>query len=137
MPRPNDNGMPASAPNKRRLDDRFVRAVSVEDKRRSFWDTKQKGLVLTVTPAGRKSWRLYYRFGGRPRWFTIGDAERIDITTARSKARELDARMALDTDLDVQAELATRRKAGTFAELTERYMHEYAKPRLKAWQQTK
>jgi hypothetical protein len=94
----------------------------------------QKGLALQVGPSGSKSYKLVYRFGGRPRWYTIGKADAISLKEARQIARDKMADVVKGTD--VQAERRATRAAGTFAELAERYIEEHAKPKLKSWEQS-
>ena len=136
MPRPRKDGSPTKKPRKVRLTDRFVRNVEPGDALERYWDVQQGGLVLFVTPKGHKGWNLYFRFGNRVRWYTIGSAYRIGLADARAEAKRLSARMVLDPDFDPQAEKVARRKAGTFGELAERYLEEYAKPRLKSASQS-
>ncbi len=136
MPRPPLDGRPARRPRRRRLTDRFVRTVRPEPARALYWDEAQEGLVLVVHPTGRKVWRLYYRHGGRPRWYTIASASRLGLAAARAEARRLSAGMVTDPTLDVQAEKAAARRVGTFEELARRYLEEYAKRQLKSWDQS-
>ncbi len=120
---------------KRRLTDAFVKKVEPRPARTMYWDTVAEGLVLQVQPTGHNSYKLYYRFGERPRWYSIASAGRLGLKEAREEAGRLNARMALDPTLDVHAEKAAVRKAGTFEELAARYVEEYAKRRNKSWKQ--
>ncbi len=43
------------------------------------------GLQLVVTPAGGKTWKLAYRFGGKQRELTIGGYPAIGLSEARSR----------------------------------------------------
>ena len=58
-------------PNRRELTDRFIRQVALPEKRKLWWDTKQRGLCLQVQPSGHKSFKVAYRSGGRLRWYHI------------------------------------------------------------------
>ena len=122
---------PKAPPNRRPLNDRFVKTVKPEAKRVLIWDTLQRGLALQVEPTGHKSYKLVYPFGGRQRWYTISTA--IGLKEARKTARKKLA--AVENGVDVQAEKIAARKAGTFEDLAARYLEEYAKRRNKSWKQ--
>ena len=122
-------------PSRRRLNDRFVKTVRPEAKRKLHWDTIQQGLALCVEPTGHKSYKLIYTFHGRPRWYTIGKTSHIDLRGARKIARD---KMAdVTKGIDVQAEKMAGRRAGTFEELADRYLNEHAKLRNKSWAPTR
>ena len=104
-------------PRRRKLDALFVKNVQPGDKRILYHDTVQKGLALQVTPAGAKTYKLIYRFHGRPRWYTIGSVDAIGLKEAREIARDKMADVVKGTD--VQAERQTARRAGTFGELAQ------------------
>ncbi len=53
-----------SEPRRRKLDPLFVKNMKPETTRSLYWDTVQKGLALQVTPSGKKTYKLVYRFGG-------------------------------------------------------------------------
>ena len=77
-----------ASPNRRRFNDRFVKTVRPASKRTLYWDTLQQGLVLAVEPTGHKTYKLIYSMWGRPRWYTIGSANKIGLKEARQIARE-------------------------------------------------
>jgi hypothetical protein len=129
------------------LTDQFVRRVEPDQARRlHFQDTIQEGLVLQVEPlrddqryAGRsphRTFKLYYMRCGRPRWYTIASAGVLTLAEARTEARRLLAKMALDPSLDVQADRTARQRASTFKELAERYVEDHAKRRNRSWKHT-
>jgi integrase len=122
-----------SRPNRCRLNDRFVKTVKPEAKRKLCWDTVQPGLVLSVEPTGHKSFKLIYTFRGRARWYTIGNAGKVGLKEARDIARK---RMGdVYNGVDIQAERQAARQAGTFEQLAHRYVEEHAKRRNKSWRQ--
>jgi integrase len=98
-----------------------------------YWDTKQKGLALRVAATDYRSYACIYSFHSRPRWYTVGDAKAIDLSTARKVARSI--MNAVAEGRDPQAEKKAERMAGTFAELAERYLNEWASKRNKSWKQ--
>jgi len=67
------------------------------------------------------------------RWFHLGDGNAIGLQQARELARDI--MYAVAKGEDPQAEKRARRNAGTFAELAERYVEDYAKRRNKSWRQ--
>lgn len=134
MPRPRRDGRPARPTNKRKLSDRFVRAVAPDLSRVVVvWDAKQPGLCLAVHPTGKKMWRTVYRLAARPIWLTIGDARSISLADARRIA----ARVALEVALgkDPASERRQARDADTFAALHARYVREWSSRRNKSWRQ--
>ncbi|MEX2454996.1 MAG: integrase arm-type DNA-binding domain-containing protein [Rhodospirillaceae bacterium] len=126
MPRPagTPNSRPKRAPERRALTARFVETVKPESERRHVYDTKRPGLVLRVEPSGVKTWKFYYRHGGRPRWFTIGRADRVSLADARDRARALDGEVAAGRD--PQADKRATAMAGTFGEMVAQYLAETA-----------
>lgn len=68
-----------------------------------LWDSEIKGFHLRVSPTGRKTFRFWYRHGGRQRVATIGPLSHLlTAEMARLRARELAA--ALVHGLDPLAE---------------------------------
>ncbi|MCK5276750.1 MAG: integrase family protein, partial [Alphaproteobacteria bacterium] len=133
MPRPREDGAPAREPQHRKLTDAFVRRVQPEALPTAYHDTAQKGLALMVRPNGNRSYKFLYRMNGRPRWYHIGDAAGLGLADARKIARRLYGQVCLGTD--PQAEKKAVRKAGTFRELHDRYLEEWAKRRNRSWKQ--
>jgi integrase len=61
-----------------------------------IWDTDLAGFGLRVQPTGTKSWIVRLRRRGKQQRMTLGRTEDIDAFTARWKARQLLAEVALD-----------------------------------------
>jgi len=61
-----------------------------------IWDTDLAGFGLRVRPTGRKTWFVRLRKRGKQQRVSLGRAEDIDAFSARSKARQLLAEVALD-----------------------------------------
>ena len=134
MPRCTSQGTPATAPNKRKLSDAFLRAVKPDPQRVTMvWDTKQAGLVLAVQPTGHRSWKAVYSLQSRPRWYHIGNADAIGLADARKLASRVMFEVA--SGKDPHADRIAERGNGTFEELAERYLNEYAKKKNKSWRQ--
>nr|WP_281720814.1 site-specific integrase [Nitrosomonas nitrosa] len=89
-----------------------------------IWDTDVRGFALRITPSGRKSYCLKYRYQGRQRWLTIGEhGSPWTPDTARTQAKE--ALYQATHGEDPQAsKIETRLKSGTIKELFERYFVE-------------
>jgi integrase len=97
------------------------------------WDTQQRGLALRVQPTGAKSWAVVYSRHGRARWLTLGAADAIGLSDARMLAAK--AMLAVAEGKDPAAEKRAERGAGTFAELAQKYVEQYAKRNNKSWRQ--
>src|SRR5262245_20928025 len=94
--------MPRSSPfiravTKARLTDRAIRAEPPAGRRVVVWDELQRGLCLVVQPTGRKSFKIVYRYGGRPRWYNLGDAS-IGVAAARKLAAKILYQVASGAD---------------------------------------
>src|SRR4051794_7087026 len=123
--RPRRDGTPTAAPNKRNLTDLFVSTRKPGTRDELIWDLKQPGLALSVRTTGKKSWKIIYRFHGRPRWLHLGDVRSIGLADARQRA----AKNVLDV-FDGKDPVALRkaeRLTGTFADLAGQYVDLYAK----------
>lgn len=67
------------------------------------------GLFLWVTPAGGKSWRWQYRFGGKRKLMTFGAYPSVKLTEARKLHR--DAREQLASGVDPMAQRKAEKQA--------------------------
>ena len=118
---------PKRGPQKRKLTQLYVD----KPKPGLTWDTKQGGLALRVQPGGSRSWVVVYSRKGRSRWLTLGKADKIGLSDARMlAAKEM---LAVAQGQDPAAERKAQRGAGTFAELAEKYVEQYAKRHNKSW----
>jgi integrase len=126
--------MPSGAVNKRKLSDAFIKSVKPETRPVMVWDTYQRGLALAVQPSGYKAFKVVYSFHGRPRWYHLGAADAI---SSLAEARRLASKVMVQVaeGKDPQAERRAERGAGTFGELAERYVNEYARRNNKSWEQ--
>ncbi len=135
MARPRRDGKRARPTNKRKLTELYVRKLQRNPPAHSFltWDTQQKGLVLSVRPSGQASYKVIYPFHRRSRWYTLGDHNAIGLAKARELAREVMYQVAKGND--PQADRKAQRQLGTFEELANRYVEEYAEKKNKSWKQ--
>jgi integrase len=69
------------------LSDRFLERVRAAQ-RETYFDTKEHGLVLRVSPKA-KAWYFVYRFAGKPpRWAALGRYPDMSLSEARAEALE-------------------------------------------------
>ena len=122
-----------AAPNKRKLNDLFVKKLKPQPRPFMVWDSTQRGLALRMEPTGYAAWKVVYPFGGRPRWFHIGSATAIGLADARKLAGRIMYQVA--EGKDPCAERRAQRGKGTFEELARRYVEQYAKRKNKSWKQ--
>ena len=133
MPRSRKDGTAARAPRRAKLSVVTVSRSRPAERPVLIWDTKQAGLALSVQPTGSRSYKVIYRHHGRPRWLTLGDARAISLSDARVMAAEV--MLAVAKGGDPAAEKRAQRHRGTFAEVAERYVTEYACRHNKSWEQ--
>jgi Arm domain-containing DNA-binding protein/integrase-like protein len=120
----------------KKLTDLFVERVKPPARGRvEYFDASFGGLALRVTESGHKSWSLHYRFGGRLRRLTIGDARSIKPAQARREAAAALERVRQGVDPSVEKRL--RRLApdpgkDTVAVLVDDYLKRYALPNTAA-----
>ena len=69
-----------------KLTDTFIRHVAGNDKVQKHSDGG--GLFLYVTPTGKKSWRLAYRFAGKQKLISLGPYPSVSLREAREKREE-------------------------------------------------
>ena len=99
-----------------------------------IWDKRQRGFAVQVQPTGRAAYKCIYSFAGRVRWYHIAECGAI----ATAEARKLAGRVmyAVAEGQDPQAERKAARSLGTFEEIHERYVNEYASKKNKSWKHT-
>jgi integrase len=127
-----DSPMPRQEPNKRQLNNLMIERLQPKDRPYLIWDTYQRGLAIRVEPSGHQSWKVIYSRHGRPRWYSIGRVDAIDLAAARKLAGKIMVRVA-DGE-DPQADRKAERSSGTFGELAILY-RDHAKKENKSWQQ--
>lgn len=80
------------------LTDLAVKGAKPGTARREIRDESMTGLYLVVQSSGLKSWALRYRFGGRPRKYTIGQYPGISLGAARKLAEAAHVKIANGID---------------------------------------
>jgi integrase len=112
----------------------YVKRVKREAAPFNVWDTGMRGLVLRVQPTGHRAFKFVYSHRNRPRWIHIGDAD-IGLREARRIAAKHLAAVA--EGRDPLTEARSRREAGTFGDLADKYLELKAKPENKSWGQAR
>lgn len=106
-----------------------------EKDRRYFYDTKERGLSLSLTANGIYTFFIRRRINGKDSRVHIGNFPDISVDAARRKALEIKADIAGGGD--PAAERREKRAALTLGALAEMYIEEHAKPRKRTWQADK
>lgn len=120
------------------LTDAAIKAARASAKREgapvTLTDTQVRGFQLRVLATGRATWCLRYQAAnGAYRRFPLGHYPETSLVDARAKA--LAARSRVERGDDPQGERRAARKAGTFAELWDRYLEDYAKGAKRQWEE--
>src|SRR5262249_47312819 len=133
--RPRTDGSPAKPANKRTLTELYVRKLNPLVAPFNVWDEREGGLVLRMQPSGQWAFKFVYPYRGRPRWYHLGQ---IGLADARRLVQRLRVQVTEGKDPQAirQAERQAARNTGTFAELAERYVEDYAQRRNKSWKQS-
>jgi integrase len=126
--------MTRKTPDRRKLTAPAIAGLLPRAQAYLVWDAHQRGLAVVVQPTGHKAYVVVYRANGRPRWYTLGPCDVLGLKAARTQAAKLLLQVA--TGIDPGAERRAARSAGTFAELAQRYVADYAQRHNKAWAHT-
>jgi integrase len=114
--------------------DRGLKALKppARPKQVDYFDESLPGFGLRVSYNGRKSWTVLYRCNGVKGRLTLGRLDVLPLVEARERARQ--AIKEANAGLDPALQRNRDREAPTFAQLADRYIEEYAKPRKRTWQ---
>jgi integrase len=96
-----------------------------------YYDLKVRGLAVSVSPLGKKTFILYRKVAGRPERIKIGPFEDLSIEQARGRAEQLNSDIAMG-----QNPAANRRKIrdeATLQELFNAYLEHHAKAFKRTW----
>lgn len=116
---------------KAKLTVRSVEAILPDKRDTILWDAELAGFGCKVTPAGKRTYFLYYRTKeGQQRRPMIGQHGAMKPEAARAIAREWLAEVAKGGDPSQSRKQG--RKAPTVADLCQRYLDEHADTRKKA-----
>ena len=98
----------------------------------TYYDLKEKGLVLIVSSGGAKTFYLYQKLNGRPERIKLGRFPDITIENARSLAIQKKSMIALGGN--PQEERNKLREEITFGDMFGQFMERYSKKHKKSWQ---
>ncbi len=100
-----------------------VEALKKRPERYEVWEDGKTGLGIRVSPSGRKTWVLMYRFEGKARRMTLGTYPKVGIASAHTKAGN--AHEALEHGRDPGAENVAQRRDERQAETVDQLIDEY------------
>ncbi len=113
--------------------DATVRDLPAPAVRTDYFDDVVTGLVLRVTPRGRKVWGLVCKVRGTTRRIVLDGYPKLLLADARKAARA--ALLERAKGDDPTAARQGKRHALTFDALADLYLDRYAKVRKKSWRQ--
>lgn len=116
------------------LNKTFVESLEPQDKEVVYWDDKQKGFGVKVTPTGKKVYIYKYRDNnGKQRKKTIGSHGQYTCIEAKDEAKNI--QKAANKGLDIEQDLVAEKKKLelTLNELLEVYIKRHAKQHKKTW----
>jgi integrase len=116
------------------MTDRSVQALKPQaGKQIDYLDARFPGFGIRVSPSGRRSWIVLYRFHGRPRRVTLGRYPILSLADARKKAKDLLGDVL--RGIDPAGVKAAERRAESMEDLVQEYLERYAKPRKRSWEE--
>ncbi len=107
----------------RKLSNRTVAGLSVEDKDTVFWDPELRGFGVRVYPSGSKVYVVQSRGRGRSRRVTVGRHGALTADEARRRAARIIARIKMWEEPDPPS--APPPAEPTVADLAKRYLDEH------------
>ena len=102
-------------------------------KRAYYYDIKTRGLGISVTSAGTKSFVVYRWVNGKPERVTVGRYPDLSIEQARGKAAEVNASIAQGENPNDKRR--SKRAELTFEDLFNEYIVRHAKLHKKTWEE--
>ena len=105
-----------------------MKKVQAGPDRAEYRDGHTRGLVLRITPNGKKTWAVIYRrkSDARKRRYTIGAYPAFSLEEARNQAQEVLAAVARRED--PAGQLQTRNASLTFAQLAAAWVNRHGRP---------
>lgn len=109
----------------------FVEKIRPADKQIDYFDKSLRGLSLRVSPTGKKTWCVLYRFGGKLTRHTLGVYPIVKLADARKQATG--ALRDVSNKINPAEKKKADRTATTFRHLAAEYLERHAKRRKKSW----
>lgn len=129
--------LPIAMPQKKLTTLFMDRITPPESGRVEYFDTTFPAFGVRVSSKGRKSWIVFYRFGGKQARLTLGTYPGVSLADARDLAREALTKVEKGID-PADAKKASRISAGTsVGDVTADFIERYAKRRTKQWKESK
>lgn len=99
------------------------------------YDTVNRGLALSVSPKGVKTFLVYRKINGRPERISLGRFPDLSVETATGKAHAVNASIAQgENPADKNR---ADRKEMIFTQLFDEYLERHSKPHKKTWKRDK
>ena len=117
----------------RKISNRTVEALAVEDRDGVFWDSELLGFGVRVYPSGAKVYVVQTRREGRSMRVTVGRHGVISAPQARRRAALMIARLKAGEDPLPPRAAPAADTSVTVAELADRFVREYVAVRCKPW----
>ena len=116
----------------RALTQRFIEAFKPLPEQEELWDRAMPGFGCRVSPRGRKTWQIMFRYRGRQRRLTLGTLNQgMTLVVARDAARA--ALRQVGRGVDPAAARRDDSHADTVATLCAEYLERHAKPKKRSW----
>ncbi len=96
-----------------------------------YYDTREQGLAMALTPAGSRTFYLYKRIDGRPERLLLGKFPDLSVENARKAAATEKGKIA--AGLNPQNEKRAIRDEMTFGALFTEYLEKYSKVHKRSW----
>jgi integrase len=112
---------------------------SLKPTEKKYYIREAEGFALRVMPSGVKTFLFIYNHEGKRKEMNLGNYPGVDLATARRRhndAWKLHQKGQDPAALELEAK-EERRKAPTFAELVDEYMHKHVKLHKKGWNEEK
>ena len=115
----------------RKLTDVVLRSLRPSERQIDYWDVRPTGFGVRLSPAGRRTFIVRYRTGGRYRRMSLGVYPMLSLAEARRHAYRVLGEVASDRDPAQARDDA--RSAPTFDELATLYMEKHARVKKRSW----
>ncbi|MCZ6753101.1 MAG: Arm DNA-binding domain-containing protein, partial [Acidobacteria bacterium] len=99
-----------------------------------YFDQSLPGFNVRISPLGRKTFTLMYRFAGKLRRLTIGRYPPLTLADARDQAKDA-LRDASKGIFDPAAKKRQDRMGETFEDLCKEYLERHAKRKKRSWKE--
>ena len=120
----------------RKLTSKAVDAAKPGASRREIPDGLVAGLYLVVQPSGAKGWAVRYRAAtGKPRKATLGRYPQMDLSAARTAAKEAFQAVERGDDPAAAKKAERQARADTFANVAEDFVEKHCKRHNRSWKE--